>query len=198
MPKVSCIVFHVLLVCLLPLMCLIFNKCVDLLYVLFCALRWLFHLVGIAWHNHTIDLFSSTCQHHQYTIINYVWALFNHLLRMNQHRLHPQPVFSSKALHIHCVRPPSLCSPLWHHAGLVNGLSVPSSVLSSQLGEMRDCLVHWRMQLSRTSATVMELRSPHCFSLKQHEARQCTDTRQNQWTRQRDPCWGPCNLKILL
>lgn len=67
-------------------------------------LAWLFHLVGIAWHNHTIDLFSSTCQNHQYTII-YVWVLFNHLLRMKQHRLYPQTVFSSKALCIVCVLP---------------------------------------------------------------------------------------------
>lgn len=42
----------------------------------------------------------------------------------------------------YCVRLSSLCSPLWHRAELLNGLTVPSTILSSQLGEMRDCLMH--------------------------------------------------------
>lgn len=115
-PKVSCVVFHLLLVCLLPPMRLIFNN--VWISSMFCSVpfAWLFHLVGIAWHNHTIDLFSSTCQNHQYTIINYVWALFNRLLRMNQHRLHPQTVFSSKALSIVCVLPACVV-----HYGIMQG-----------------------------------------------------------------------------
>lgn len=51
---------------------------------------------------------------------------------------------------------------------------------SSQLGEVRDCVVHGGVLLSETSAPVMKLTSPHCLSLGLRDAQQMTeDEREN-------------------
>lgn len=185
MPKVSCLVFHVLLICLLPLMCLFSHVWVS---SMLCSVTIAFSL-RLRLPCRCLLLYlseSSVCS-------NRLCVSCLYLLKMN---LNPQTVFSSKAFYIVCVLPACVV-----HYGIMQGwwtASVSLPVLSSQLGEMRDCLMHWRTLLSQTSATVMELRSPHWFSLKQHEAQQCTDTGKNQRTLQREPCWGPCNLSILL
>lgn len=73
--------------------------------------------------------------------------------------------------------PGSLCSWLWHQTRAGEGPQCfsPHCHPSSQLGEVRDCVIYWSVLFSEASASVMKLTSPHCLSSELHDAQQVSE-----------------------